>query len=188
MLLYSTEFYPQFRFRIEGSNMEDSAILNTTTYLEALTQGNGLSEIENLILHGLELIHVGKGIVRCKLLVTDRVAGEDGTWHAGVITAVMDAIGACSVYSTGEGLHSSVDLNASFYSMAKIHVRILYPFVSHEKVEVEARVKGTNGRLKSSVIEIRRERDGELIATGRLWMAPLSVKVKHIGSSNLSKL
>ncbi|KAL0857456.1 hypothetical protein Bca101_062610 [Brassica carinata] len=156
--------------------MEDSAILNTTTYLEALTQGNGLSEIENLILHGLELIHVGKGI------------GEDGTWHAGVITAVMDAIGACSVYSTGEGLHSSVDLNASFYSMAKIHVRILYPFVSHEKVEVEARVKGTNGRLKSSVIEIRRERDGELIATGRLWMAPLSVKVKHIGSSNLSKL
>lgn len=58
-----------------------------------------------------------------------------------------------------------------------------------EKVEVEARVKGTNGRLKSSVIEIRRERDGELIATGRLWMAPLSVKViKHTASSNISKL
>lgn len=72
MLLYSTEFYP--RFRIEGSNMEDSTILNTTAYLEALAQGNGLSEIENLIMQGLELIHVGKGIVRCKLLVTDRVA------------------------------------------------------------------------------------------------------------------
>ena len=43
----------------------------------------------------------------------------------------MDAIGAASVYSTGDGLHSSVDLNASFYSAAKIHVRILCPFVSH---------------------------------------------------------
>ncbi|XP_048602164.1 uncharacterized protein LOC106376854 isoform X3 [Brassica napus] len=162
--------------RIEYRNMEDSTILNTTTYLEALAQGNGLSEIEVLILQGLELIHVGKGIIRCKLLVTDRVAGDDGTWHAGAITAVMDAIGAASVYSTGDGLHSSVDLNASFYSAAKIH----------EKVEVEARVKGTNGRLKSSVIEIRRERDGELIATGRLWMAPLVLKAKHTGSSNLS--
>ncbi|XP_013609730.1 PREDICTED: uncharacterized protein LOC106316380 isoform X4 [Brassica oleracea var. oleracea] len=161
--------------RIEYRNMEDSTILNTTTYLEALAQGNGLSEIEVLILQGLELIHVGKGIIRCKLLVTDRVAGDDGTWRAGAITAVMDAIGAASVYSTGDGLHSSVDLNASFYSAAKIH----------EKVEVEARVKGTNGRLKSSVIEIRRERDGELIATGRLWMAPLVLKAKHTGSSNL---
>ncbi|XP_013609740.1 PREDICTED: uncharacterized protein LOC106316380 isoform X5 [Brassica oleracea var. oleracea] len=163
--------------RIEYRNMEDSTILNTTTYLEALAQGNGLSEIEVLILQGLELIHVGKGIIRCKLLVTDRVAGDDGTWRAGAITAVMDAIGAASVYSTGDGLHSSVDLNASFYSAAKIH----------EKVEVEARVKGTNGRLKSSVIEIRRERDGELIATGRLWMAPLVLKAKHTGSSNLKK-
>lgn len=54
--------------------MEDSTILNITTYLEALAQGNGLSEIEVFILQGLELIHVGKGIIRCKLIVTDRVA------------------------------------------------------------------------------------------------------------------
>ncbi|EOA31619.1 hypothetical protein CARUB_v10014816mg [Capsella rubella] len=158
--------------------MADSKILKTTSsYLEEIAKGNGKSEFEALILQGLELIHVGKGVLRCKLLVTDRVAGEDGAWHAGVITAVMDTIGASAVYSTGDGLHSSVDLNCSFYSTAKIQ----------ETVEIEARVNGSNGGLKSAVIEIRRETSGELIATARLWMSPLSVKVRR-NVSTLSKL
>uniref|UniRef100_A0A1J3GBZ9 Acyl-coenzyme A thioesterase 13 n=1 Tax=Noccaea caerulescens TaxID=107243 RepID=A0A1J3GBZ9_NOCCA len=157
--------------------MVDTSIFNTKLYLEELAKGNGPCEIEALIFQGLELIHVGKGILRCKVLVTDRVAGEDGTWQAGAIMAVMDAIGASAVYSAGDGLHSSVDLNSSFYSTAKIH----------EKVEVEARVEGTNGGLKSAVIEVRRESDAQIIATGRLWMAPLGLKLKDNGS-NLSKL
>ncbi|CAN8269249.1 unnamed protein product [Cochlearia groenlandica] len=157
--------------------MEDSTIAKTTTYLKELVKGNGPSEYEVKIIQGLELLHVGKGILRCKLLVTDLVSGEDGNWHTGAITTVMDAIGAAAVYSAGDGLHSSVDLNASFYSTVKIH----------EKVEVEARVNGANGGLKSAVIDIRRESDGEIIATGRLWMSPLGVKFKH-SKSNLSKL
>ena len=56
-----------------------------------------------------------------------------------------------------------------------------------ETVEIEARVNGSNGGLKSAVIEIRRETSGEIIATGRLWMAPLSVKaIQNV--STLSKL
>ncbi|XP_010487467.1 PREDICTED: uncharacterized protein LOC104765453 [Camelina sativa] len=159
--------------------MVDSTVLKTTSsYLEEIAQGNGKSEFEGLILQGLELIHVGKGVLRCKLLVTDRVAGEDGAWHAGVMTAVMDSIGAAAVYSTGDGLNSSLDLNSSFYSRAKIQ----------ESVEIEARVNGINGGLKSVVIEIRRETSGEIIATGRLWMSPLSVKVIPNVSDLLSKL
>ncbi|VVA97815.1 unnamed protein product [Arabis nemorensis] len=104
--------------------------------------------------------------------------GEDGIWQAGAITTVIDGIGAAAVYSTGDGLYSSLDLNVSFYSTAKIQ----------EKVEVEARVKATNnGGLKSAVIEIRRESNGEIIATGRMWMSPLSVKVRH-NVSKISKL
>ncbi|CAA0382609.1 putative acyl-CoA hydrolase [Arabidopsis thaliana] len=157
--------------------MVDPTIHNTTTYLKEIAKGNGQTKFEILILKGLELIHVGKGILRCKLLVTDHVVGEDGSWNAGVITAVMDSIGASAVYSAGGGLHISVDLNSSFYSTAKIH----------ETVEIEARVNGSNGGLKSAVIEIRRETSGEIIATGRLWMAPLSVKaIQNV--STLSKL
>ncbi|KAL1199445.1 hypothetical protein V5N11_022975 [Cardamine amara subsp. amara] len=157
--------------------MVDSAILNTTSYLKEIAQGKGNCEFEVLILHGLELIHVGKGILRCKLLVTDRVTGEDGTFHPGAMTTVMDAIGAAAVYSAGDGLHSSVDLNCSFYSTAKIQ----------EIVEIEARVNGSNGGLKSAVIEITRQGSRQIIATGRLWMAPLGVKAKH-NASTLSKL
>lgn len=58
--------------------------------------------------------------------------GEDGTWQAGAIMAVMDAIGASAVYSAGDGLHSSVDLNSSFYSTAKIHVR--FPILVFSRV------------------------------------------------------
>lgn len=134
--------------------MVDPTIHNTTTYLEEIAKGNGKTEFEILILQGLELIHVGKGTLRCRLVVTERVAvnithpsilfffhffffvflitrddsqGEDGSWNAGVITAVMDSIGASAVYSAGGGLHISVDLNSSFYSTAKIHVRLPYP-------------------------------------------------------------
>jgi len=53
--------------------MVDPTIHNTTTYLEEIAKGNGQTEFEILILKGLELIHVGKGILRCKLLVTDHV-------------------------------------------------------------------------------------------------------------------
>lgn len=54
--------------------MVDTSIFNTKLYLEELAKGNGPSEIEALIFQGLELTHVGKGILRCKVLVTDRVA------------------------------------------------------------------------------------------------------------------
>lgn len=60
-------------------------------------------------------------------------------------------------------------------------------YTLQETVEIEARVNGTTGGLKSAVIEIRRETSGEIIATGRLWMSPLSVKVIH-NVSTLSKL
>lgn len=41
--------------------------------------------------------------------------------------------------------------------------------------------------LKGAVVEIRREGNGEVIATGRIWMSQLSLKVKD-KVPHLSKL
>lgn len=51
---------------------------------------------------------------------------------------------------------------------------------------------GKKEDLNSAVIEIRREYDEELIATGRLWtkmlMTPFSLNIKHNAFDQVSKL
>ncbi|CAH2036469.1 unnamed protein product [Thlaspi arvense] len=158
-------------------NMVDSSISSITKYIQDVAKGRGRSSLEALMLEGLKIIHIGKGILRCKLRITDRVSGEDGVWQAGAITSVMDMIGAAVVFTAGDGLHVSLDLNTSFYSTAKIQ----------EEVEVEGRVVATKASLKGAVVEIRREGNGEVIATGRIWMSQLSLKVKD-EVTQLSKL
>ncbi|CAH2036468.1 unnamed protein product [Thlaspi arvense] len=157
--------------------MVDSAILKTTAYLKELDNVR-FEHFPGLILQGLQVIHVGKGIVQCKLTITDRVLGGDGEHiHTGAIGMLMELIGAAAIYSAG-GSHASVDLNYSLYSTAKIQ----------EEVKIEARVVGRKEDLNSAVIEIRREHDEELIATGRLWMLQLRPILKHNGVGQASKL
>ncbi|KAG2251305.1 hypothetical protein Bca52824_081441 [Brassica carinata] len=158
--------------------MEDSAILRVTTYLEELSNVR-FDHFPGLILQGLQVIHVGKGFVQCKLIITDRVLGEDGTFHTGVIAALMELIGATAIYSDGGShSHASIVLNYSLYSTAK----------NKEEVKIEARVVGRKEDLNSAVIEIRREYDEELIAMGRLRMVQLSLSDKHNGVHQASKL
>ncbi|KAH0895037.1 hypothetical protein HID58_057466, partial [Brassica napus] len=132
------------------------------------------------ILQGIQAIHVGKGIVQCKLIIEDRVLGEDETIHTGAIAAIMENIGATTIFSAGGGSdHASVDFNYSLYSTAK----------KQDEVKIEARVIGRKDDLTSAVIEIRRECDEELIATGRLWMVQRrSLNVKHNGVDVPTKL
>ncbi|XP_010535171.1 PREDICTED: uncharacterized protein LOC104810529 [Tarenaya hassleriana] len=156
---------------------EESTVTKTTSYLRAAAEGRGISHVESLILHGLEIVHVGRGILRCNMLLTDRVSDGAGNWSVGARAAAMDTIGAVAVYSDGDGVFSSVDFNCSFYSTAKIQ----------EEVEMEAKVVGRNGSLKSAKIEIRRKGNGDLVAMGRLWMTKFSLNFKS-KASYLSKL
>ncbi|XP_010479722.1 PREDICTED: uncharacterized protein LOC104758535 [Camelina sativa] len=161
--------------------MEDSSILKVRTYLEELAKDKTHSHFPSFILEGLQVIHVGRGIIRCNLTVTHHALNEDGNFHTAAIGVLMELMGAAAVYSVG-GSHVSVDLNYSFYSTAKIQ----------EEVRIEARLAGKMEDLKSAIIEIRREYDEELIATGRLWMrllmTPTDLDVQHNGVDQVSKI
>ncbi|EOA37172.1 hypothetical protein CARUB_v10010506mg [Capsella rubella] len=162
--------------------MEDSCIIKTRTYLEELAKDKSHSYFPSFILEGLQVIHVATGFVQCKLTVTHHALNEDGNFHTAAIGALMELMGATAVYSVG-GSHASVDLNYSFYSTtAKIQ----------EEVKMEARLVGKREDLNSATIEIRRDYDEELIATGRLWMrllaTPMNLDVKHNGVDQVSKL
>lgn len=80
--VHSTEFEDENKIaklhvywvaRIEA--MEDSAILRVTTYLEELSNVR-FDHFPGLILQGLQVIHVGKGFVQCKLIITDPCFGN----------------------------------------------------------------------------------------------------------------
>ncbi|CAG7896574.1 hypothetical protein HID58_028428 [Brassica napus] len=158
--------------------MVHPALPKVTAYLEELSNAS-LDYFPGSILQGIQAIHVGKGIIECKLIIEDRVLGEDGTIHTGAIAAIMENIGATAIFSAGGSDHASVDFNYSLYSTAK----------KQDEVKIEARVIGRKDDLTSAVIEIRRECDEELIATGRLWMVQRrSLNVKHNGVDLPSKL
>ncbi|KAG7600294.1 HotDog domain superfamily [Arabidopsis suecica] len=162
--------------------MEDTVIPKMREHLEELAKDKSHSHFPSFILEGLRVIHVGRGIVRCKMTVTHHVLKEDGTFHTAAIGVLMELMGATAVYSAG-GSHVSVDLNYSLYSTAKIQ----------EKVKIEARLVGKKREdLNAAIIKIRREYDEELIATGRLWMRLLmtsfNLYVKPNGVDQVSKL
>ncbi|KAF3550254.1 hypothetical protein DY000_02010375 [Brassica cretica] len=98
--------------------MVHPAIPKVTAYLEELSNAS-LEYFPGSILQGIQAIHVGKGIVQCKLIIEDRVLGEDGTIHTGAIAALMENIGATVIFSAGGSDHASVDFNYSLYSTAK---------------------------------------------------------------------
>ncbi|XP_018508923.1 uncharacterized protein LOC103832806 isoform X2 [Brassica rapa] len=144
--------------------MVHPALPKVTAYLGELSNAS-LDYFPGSILQGIQAIHVGKGIIECKLIIEDRVLGEDGTIHTGAIAAIMENIGATAIFSAGGSDHAS------------------------DEVKIEARVIGRKDDLTSAVIEIRRECDEELIATGRLWMVQRrSLNVKHNGVDLPSKL
>lgn len=103
--------------------MVHPALPKVTAYLGELSNAS-LDYFPGSILQGIQAIHVGKGIIECKLIIEDRVLGEDGTIHTGAIAAIMENIGATAIFSAGGSDHASVDFNYSLYSTAKKQVRL----------------------------------------------------------------
>ncbi|XVF24956.1 hypothetical protein REPUB_Repub13aG0172300 [Reevesia pubescens] len=140
---------------------EKSPQMHPKLIQEAVVKGMASPELEKLAAEGLQIVHVGKGFVRCNFIVSARVSDGDGKWHAGAIATIMDIIGSIAMYSATATTRAKVttDYNISYYSSAKIQ----------EEVEIESKVIGNRGKLTSFVVEIKRKDDGELIAIGKQW-------------------
>jgi len=100
--------------------------------------------------------------------VTSQVSDEDGNWHPGAITTLVDFIIGATIRSVHGFLKVSVEINVSFYSTAKIQ----------EEVIIEGKIMGETGKLSSVLVEVRRKNNGELIALGKQWMASNKVLTK----------
>ncbi|KAL4388291.1 hypothetical protein GQ457_09G006590 [Hibiscus cannabinus] len=130
-------------------------------WLKGLSKGTISHELEALTLEGLQILRAQTGSILCNFIVPGRASDSDGNWHVGAMATLIDDVGAAAIYSVADHVKASLDFNISFHTMAKIH----------EEVEIEAKVVGEKGKLSLVVVEIRRKRNGELIALGKQWMA-----------------
>ncbi|KAK6264092.1 hypothetical protein QUC31_012218 [Theobroma cacao] len=152
---------------------EDNSLEKSLAWLQDVVQGAIGQELETRALDGLRITHAQKGFIRCNFVVSNRASGVDGNWHVGAIATLMDVVGAVAVYSVAHRVITSVDFSISYYSTAKIH----------EQVEVDAKVMANKGRLTQVMVEVRRKGNGELIASGKQWMASNNLRVSQVSGA-----
>ncbi|KAM7255701.1 hypothetical protein ACFE04_008599 [Oxalis oulophora] len=138
---------------------------------EAASNGASGDGLGHLTFYRLQFLKSTKTSLRCKLIIPDYLADDNGNWHVGAMATLVDSIGAITAFKfAANHLQATLDFNISYISTARIH----------EEVEIEANViRGYKGKLTHVLVEVRRAVNGELIALGKQWMN---------STRNLSKL
>ncbi|MED6170308.1 hypothetical protein PIB30_029692 [Stylosanthes scabra] len=149
--------------------------------MKDLADGRAGHEIEASTTKGIRVLKAQKGLVLCDFTVHDGILDENGNWHVGAIATLVDVMGSLSSFSYNSFDHVTLDFSISYYSTAKVQ----------EEVELVAKVAGKKNELTSVIVEVRKKnRDNnnnntkELVAMGKLWMAPS----KDSAKSQTSKL
>ncbi|GMI93790.1 hypothetical protein like AT3G16175 [Hibiscus trionum] len=140
---------------------ENGSLQKSQKWLKGLSKGTISHELEALALEGLQIVDAQTGSILCNFIVPTRASDSDGNWHVGAMATLIDDVGAAAIYSVADHVKASLDFSISFHSTAKIQ----------EEVEIEAKVVAEKGKLSLVVVEIRRKRNGEVIALGKQWMA-----------------
>ncbi|KAM7255601.1 hypothetical protein ACFE04_008499 [Oxalis oulophora] len=140
---------------------------------EAASNGALGDGIGRLTFSRLQVLKSTKTSLRCKLIIPDYLADDDGNWHVGAIATLVDNIGAMTAINfAASHLQASLDFNISYFSTARIH----------EEVEIEANViGGYTGKLTHVLVEVKRAVNGELIAAG--WIVSNTLRYKCNSSS-----
>ncbi|MBA0767406.1 hypothetical protein Gotri_016292 [Gossypium trilobum] len=108
--------------KMEGGDSLKTAL----AWLRGAINGKIGHGLEARVLQGLRVTHAEKGFMRFDFVVPNTVSDVDGNWHVGALASLLDLIGIVTIYSFANRVISTVDFNASYYSTAKIQVRLSY--------------------------------------------------------------
>ena len=109
-------------------------------------------------LASLKVERVGKGEVEATLPVDKAVQNFYKTLHGGCIATVVDVVGTMAMLSQNAAKPGvSVDLNVSFCAAAK----------AGDTVRIKGRLLKSGRKLAFTQVDLYRESDGKLVATGR---------------------
>jgi acyl-coenzyme A thioesterase 13 len=109
---------------------------------------------------GLEVIEAEGGRAKLRIVVEPPVQNLGGNLHGGAIATLVDDAGTLAILSADKDGRPGVttDLNVSYFSAGR----------AGEAVIVEATVLKSGRRLAYVSVDLKRERDGALLAQGRM--------------------
>ncbi|XP_010510433.1 PREDICTED: acyl-coenzyme A thioesterase 13-like isoform X1 [Camelina sativa] len=125
--------------------------------LEEEFSREGRSFYEVFSLRGIRVNRVDPGFISCSFKVPLRLTDRDRNLANGAIANLVDEVGGALVQIQGLPPCVSVDMSIAFLSQAKLG----------EELEVTSRLLGERGRYKGTLVVVRNQRTGEVIAEGR---------------------
>ncbi|ESQ51469.1 hypothetical protein EUTSA_v10017356mg [Eutrema salsugineum] len=123
--------------------------------VEGLVRGR--SFYEDFSLRGIRVNRVVPGFISCTFKVPLRLTNRDGELVNGAIANLVDEVGGAVVHEEGLPMNVSVDMSIAFLSKAKLG----------EELEITSRVMGERGGYKGTIVVVRNQKTGEIIAEGR---------------------
>ncbi|XP_042499344.1 uncharacterized protein LOC122077462 [Macadamia integrifolia] len=155
---------------VEEENMVEKA----KKWIEGLGKEGSISnDIEYLSLCDIQVLKAQKGYFFCNLKLHHKLADQSGNCHVGAIATIIDVVG-CAVIATYEGdIKVSLNFSISYFDTVKIQ----------EEVEIEGKMVAERERFSLTIVELRRKKDGVLVALGKQWMSQV-----NYGQSLRSKL
>ncbi|XP_010249657.1 PREDICTED: uncharacterized protein LOC104592146 isoform X1 [Nelumbo nucifera] len=144
--------------------MKEDTLQKARNWIEGLSQSR--FEIEKLSVKTLQIVRFQKGLILAYFTVPKHLCDRNGNWQAGAIATLIDIVGSAAIASLDGVLKVSVDFSISYFSTVRID----------EEVEIEAKLLGHKAKLSSTMVEVRRKDNGELVASGKQWMTSVDIK------------
>ena len=111
-------------------------------------------------LPGLEVVSATHGKARLRIVVSTAVQNLGGNLHGGAIATLVDDAGTIAIMTADKDSRPGVttDLNVSYFNAGK----------SGEAILVDAEVLKSGRTMAYVSVDLRNERDGKLLAQGRM--------------------
>jgi acyl-coenzyme A thioesterase 13 len=127
----------------------------------------------------LEIVHVGAGVVRARLVVRDAVQNFFGNFHGGAIATLVDDVGTFAVMAADHYHRPGVTTD--------LHVSYLKSATAGDAVLIEAAVVSCGLTLAFVEVTLTSESRGDAIARGQMTKLLGAAPAPRAGSAAPAK-
>ncbi|KAL0752770.1 hypothetical protein Bca101_090437 [Brassica carinata] len=125
--------------------------------------------IERFVLKGIKVDLIEPGRIVCSMKVQPHLLNAGKFLHGGAMATVVDLIGTAAIYTNVDSDQSegvSVEINVSYLDAAFLD----------EEIEIESRALRVGKAVAVASVELRRKKNGKMIAQGRHTKILMSVE------------
>ncbi|XP_051149062.1 uncharacterized protein LOC127263844 isoform X2 [Andrographis paniculata] len=114
--------------------------------------------IEPVVMQGLKVHRVQRGLILCSFTVPPRLLNTGNTLHGGATATLVDILGSAVIYTMGSlATGVSVEISVSYLDAAHLG----------EEIEIESKALRVGRAIAVASVELRSIKTGKIIAQGR---------------------